>query len=109
MDLCRANAELKGAIDLISSGVFSRDDPTLFKPLVDSLLNRDEYMTLADYQSYMDCQARVSAACRNRKSWTTKSILTVARMGKFSSDRAVREYCEKIWHTAPLGKGSEDT
>jgi starch phosphorylase len=109
MDIYRANAELKGAIDLISSGLFSRDDVTLFKPLVDSLLNRDEYMILADYQSYIDCQERVSAAFRDGKNWTTKSMLTVARMGKFSSDRAVREYCEKIWHTAPLKKGSEDT
>jgi len=104
MELYRANAELKGVIDVISSGLFSRDDVTLFKPLVDSLLNRDEYMTLADYQSYVECHERVSAAFRDSKNWTTKSILTVARMGKFSSDRAVREYCEKIWHVEPVKK-----
>ncbi len=109
MDYYRANADLKGVIDLISSGLFSRDDVTLFKPMIDSLINRDEYMVLADYQSYIDCQDRVSATFRDRKNWTKMSILTVARMGKFSSDRAVREYCEKIWHVAPLKKGSDDT
>jgi starch phosphorylase len=108
MDFYRANADLKGAIDLISSGLFSRDDTTLFKPLIDSLLNRDEYMTLADYQSYVDCQKRVSTAYRDRKNWTRMSIITVARMGKFSSDRAVREYCEKIWHVVPLKQDSPD-
>jgi glycogen phosphorylase len=105
MDYYRNNADLKGVIDLISSGLFSRDDVTLFKPLIDSLINRDEYMILADYQSYIDCQDRVSAMFRDRKNWTKMSILTVARIGTFSSDRAVREYCEKIWHVAPLKKG----
>jgi len=77
--------------------------------LVDSLINRDEYMILADYQSYIDCQDQVSTMFRDRKNWTKMSILTVARIGTFSSDRAVREYCEKIWHVAPLKKGNDDT
>jgi glycogen phosphorylase len=109
MDYYRANAALKEVIDLISSGIFSRQDATLFKPLIDSLLSRDEHMILADFQSYLDCQDRVTAAFRNRKQWTQMSILTVARMGRFSSDRAVRDYCEKIWHVAPLKKEGKDT
>lgn len=108
MDFYRENAELRGAVDLISSGRFSRDDPTLFKPLIDSLLTRDEYMNFADYQSYIDCQERVSAAYKDRKNWTRMSILTVARMGRFSSDRAARDYCEKIWHVVSLKRNSED-
>ncbi len=96
-------------IDLISSGFFSQRDVTLFKPLIDSLLCRDEHMILADYQSYIDCQDRVSIAFKNQKKWTKMSILTVARMGKFSSDRSIREYNEKIWHAAPLKIDLENT
>lgn len=101
-DYYNANPELKEAIDLISSGFFSKTDVTLFKPLVDSLLCRDEHMILADYQSYFDCQDRISMAFRDQEKWTNMSILTVARMGKFSSDRSIREYNEKIWHATPL-------
>jgi starch phosphorylase len=97
-----ANPDLKEAIDLISSGFFSKSDVNLFKPLVDSLLCRDEHMILADYQSYIECHDRVSMAFKDQEAWTKMSILTVSRMGKFSSDRAIREYCEKIWHAAPL-------
>jgi glycogen phosphorylase len=96
------NLELKTAIDCIASGYFSNGNPNLFKPLVDSLLNWDEYMLLADYQSYIDCQERVSQAYRDRDYWTRMSILNVARIGKFSSDRAIREYCQDIWKVEPL-------
>ena len=108
-DCYNANTDLKEVIDLISSGFFFKEDATLFKPFIDSLLSRDEQMVLADYQSYIDCQDRVSTAFKDRKQWTKMSIITVARMGKFSSDRSIREYCEKIWHAAPLKKGSENT
>jgi glycogen phosphorylase len=96
------NPELKAAIDRIASGYFSNENPNLFKPLVDSLLNWDEYMLLADYQSYIDCQERVSQAYRDRDYWTRMSILNVARIGKFSSDRAIREYCQDIWQVEPV-------
>jgi starch phosphorylase len=66
-------------------------------PLLDSLLNHDEYLVLADYQSYIDCHDRVSRAFRDQRQWTTMSILNTARMGKFSSDRSIREYCDRIW------------
>jgi len=104
-----ANPHLKEAIDLISSGFFSKKDVNLFKPLVDSLLCRDEYMILADYQSYVDCQDQISTSFKDQKKWTKMSVLTVARMGKFSSDRSIREYNEKIWHAAPLKIDLENT
>jgi glycogen phosphorylase len=69
---------------------------------------KDEYMLLADYQSYIDCQERVSQAYQDRDRWTRMSILNVARIGKFSADRAVREYCEEIWQVAPLRIELED-
>ncbi|CAN1213316.1 Alpha-1,4 glucan phosphorylase [Tumidithrix helvetica PCC 7403] len=101
-DYYNANPELKLAIDRISSGFFSHGDPNLFKPLLDSLLYRDEYLLLADYQSYVECQDRVSLAYRDRESWTRMSILNVARMGKFSSDRSIRDYLQKIWKALPV-------
>jgi len=69
---------------------------------VDSLLYRDEYLLLADYPSYIECQDRVSEAFRNGKKWTEMSILNVARMGRFSSDRSIREYSERIWKVKQL-------
>jgi glycogen phosphorylase len=97
-----SNPELREAIDLIASGFFSNGDRDLFRPLVESLLNRDDYMLLADYQSYMDCQQRVSEAFHDRKNWTRMSILNSARVGRFSSDRSIREYCRDIWNVSPI-------
>lgn len=102
-----SNPELKEAIDAISSGFFSRKDTDLFKPLVDSLLRRDEHMVLADYQSYIECQDRVGKAFKDQGKWARMSVLTAARMGNFSSDRTTREYNEKIWHATPLIYGQE--
>jgi len=99
------DAELKEAIDQISGGFFAPENPDLFKPLVDSLLNRDEFMLLADYRSYVDCQQRVGSAYRDREHWTRMSILNVARMGHFSSDRSIREYCQRIWKAVPVPIG----
>jgi len=93
-----ANPRLGRVLDLIVSGVLSRGDATLFRPTLDELLNRDEYLLFADYDSYVDTQEQVDVAFADRESWTRKSILTVARMGRFSSDRAIREYCDQIWH-----------
>lgn len=96
------NIYLREAMDQIAEGTFSNGDSDLFRSLVDNLLSHDEYLLLADYQSYIDCQDRISDAFRNGKKWTEMSVLNVARMGKFSSDRAIREYCEKIWKTTPV-------
>ena len=100
--LYNSNTDLREILDALSSGEFSRGDRSLFEPLVNSLLNGDDYMLLADYQSYIDCQDRVSLAYKNPTEWTRMSILNVARIGKFSSDRSMREYCADIWRTWPV-------
>ena len=97
-----SNPELREAIDAIAGGAFSGGDSDTFRPLVDSLLDRDEYMLFADYQSYVDCQQRVDAAYRDRRAWTRLSILNSARVGRFSSDRSIRDYCRDIWHVQPI-------
>jgi starch phosphorylase len=97
-----SNAMLREVLDSLMSGEFSHGDRGLFEPLVGSLLNSDEYMLLADYQSYIDCQDRVSAAYKDQDAWTRMSILNVARIGKFSSDRSIRDYCAEIWKTWPV-------
>jgi starch phosphorylase len=89
-------------IDSLTNGEFSHGDRALFEPLVNSLLTRDDYMLLADYQSYIDCQDMVSLAYKNQEQWTRMSILNVARIGKFSSDRSIRDYCADIWKTWPV-------
>jgi glycogen phosphorylase len=93
---------LREVIDALTSGQFSKGDPGLFRPLVNSLLNRDEYMLFADFRSFLDAQNRVSQFYLDEEAWTRKSILNTARMGKFSSDRAIREYSANIWHTQPI-------
>ncbi len=97
-----SNAELREAIDLIGSGHFTNGDREVFRPLVDSLLTRDDYLLLADYQAYVDCQQRVSDAYRDQTAWTRMSILNCARVGRFSSDRSIRDYCRDIWHVSPM-------
>jgi starch phosphorylase len=104
----KSNPHLREVIDQIAAGVFSKGDRNLFMPLLDSLLNHDEYLVLADYQSYIDCQDRVSRAFRDQRQWTAMSILNTARMGTFSSDRSIREYCARIWHAKAVIDGREE-
>ncbi len=94
--------DLKEALDLISSGFFVHGDRDLFKPLVHSLLCHDEFLVLADYRSYVERQDEVGQIFRDEKRWTRMSILNTARMGKFSSDRAIREYCREVWRIRSL-------
>ena len=96
------NPVLRETIDQIASGVFSVGNRDLFKPIIDSLLSYDTYMVLADFQSYVECQYKVDKAFRDQEQWTRMSILNVARMGKFSSDRSIREYCADIWQAMPI-------
>jgi len=100
-DIYNGNPELKGVIDLIGSGLFSHGDRGVFQPLIDNLLQHDPYLLLADYAAYIACQEQVSAAYRDPVGWTRMSILNVARMGKFSSDRTIAEYCRDIWRVTP--------
>ncbi|MDJ0746038.1 MAG: glycogen/starch/alpha-glucan phosphorylase, partial [Xenococcaceae cyanobacterium MO_167.B27] len=101
-DYYENNSELKAVLDLITSGFFSYGDTDLFKPIVDNLLEEDPYLLLADYQSYIECQDKVGEAYKDRDNWTRMSILNVARMGKFSSDRSMREYCKDIWDVSAV-------
>ncbi len=96
------NPVLKAVIDRIAEGDFSHGNPDLFKPLIDSLMYHDTYMLFADYQSYVDCQDRVAQVYRDQEQWTRMSILNSARVGKFSSDRTIREYCADIWRVSPV-------
>jgi starch phosphorylase len=91
------NAKLREVIDFIASGALSGGDPNLFRPIVDNLIWHDPYLLLTDFQSYIDVQGKVSDLWRDTEAWTRMSILNVARMGKFSSDRSIRDYCEKVW------------
>jgi starch phosphorylase len=100
--LYNSNPELREVLDALVSGEFSHGDRTLFEPLVSGLLSGDPYMLLADYQAYIDCQDRVSQAYKDQQAWTRMSILNVARIGKFSSDRSIRDYCADIWKTWPV-------
>jgi starch phosphorylase len=93
---------LKETLDLIGSGHFSPSDRNLFKPLLDHLLYHDTYLLLADFAAYLEAQERVSQAYRDQEKWSRMSILNVARMGYFSSDRSIREYCEHIWKVKPV-------
>jgi glycogen phosphorylase len=97
-----SNPILREVVDSIASGQFSRGDRNLFKPLLDELLNSDPYLLFADYQSYVDCQDQVSAAFHDQEKWSRMSIYNVARMGRFSSDRAIQEYCRNIWNVNRL-------
>jgi starch phosphorylase len=97
-DYYEADPRLKEVIDQIASGFFSPDQPDLFQPLVNNLLGCDPYLLLADYASYVECQDQVSRAYRDPEAWTRMSILNTARAGYFSSDRAIRDYCDRIWH-----------
>ena len=97
-----ANPVLREVIDQIAAGAFSVGNNDLFQPIVNSLLDQDPYLVLADFQSYLECQYQVAKAFRDQEQWTRMSILNVARMGKFSSDRSIREYCANIWNAEPV-------
>jgi starch phosphorylase len=96
------NQELHQVLEMIGNGSFSPGERDLFKPIVDSLLHHDEYMLLADYGSYVACQEKVSLAYRDQATWTKKSILNVAQMGKFSTDRTIGDYARDIWGVKPV-------
>ncbi len=100
-DWYERDQELREAIDLIAGGYFSPSEPALFKPIVDSLMDRDFYLLFADYADYVRCQEEVAAAYSDRERWARMSILNVARIGKFSSDRTIAEYCRDIWGAVP--------
>jgi starch phosphorylase len=102
-DYYRNDPEIKTAIDMIKSNVFSLLEPGLFDPIVRSLLDyNDYYMLLADLKSYCEAQDRVDATYRDREKWNRMSLVNIARSGRFSSDRAILEYAKNIWHVSPV-------
>lgn len=89
-------------LNLIRDGYFSHGDLDLFKPLLDHLIYSDEYFVLADYNSYLRCQETVSGVWKDKAKWARMSIINTARMGYFSSDRSIEEYCDRIWKVRPI-------
>jgi starch phosphorylase len=100
--LVENDPELRHALDLIDSGLFAHGDRQLFAPLTGKLRGQDPFLVCADYRAYLDCQDKVGEAYGDTEHWTRMSILNVARIGKFSSDRAIREYAEAIWRVRPV-------
>ena len=107
-DYYENNKDLKRVIDMISSNYFNENEPGIFDPLIEELMNHDYYCLFADYQSYIDKQKEVSRLFRDTEEWTKKSILNVARIGKFSSDRSIQEYSQKVWNIKPIKVNQEE-
>ncbi|OLL31760.1 glycogen phosphorylase [Burkholderia sp. SRS-W-2-2016] len=98
-DYLQRSDALRDALEQIAQGRFSRGDKDMFRPLLDNLVHHDPFLVLADFAAYVECQERVSDAWRDARQWTRMSIMNTARSGKFSSDRAIAEYCARIWNT----------
>ncbi|MFC1830939.1 glycogen/starch/alpha-glucan phosphorylase [Thermodesulfobacteriota bacterium] len=98
VQICRENDDIALIMEALSSGTFSHGDRNLFQPLIDSLMSpHDQYLLIRDLESYIDCQNRVNEAYLEPQLWTRMAILNVARMGKFSTDRTIRQYANEIW------------
>lgn len=105
-DYIAESGELTAVLGLIADGRFSRGDTEVFAPLIANLTDHDPFLVLADYADYLRAQREVDATWRDTESWTRKSILNSAHSGKFSSDRAIAEYCDDIWNITPVPIGS---
>jgi starch phosphorylase len=100
--LYQSNERLRKVLDFIAGGALCPTQPDAYSPLLNALLDQgDQYMLLADFASYVECQERVEATYADQEQWTRMSILNVAHMGRFSSDRTIREYAEEIWGATP--------
>jgi starch phosphorylase len=99
-DVARRDPELNSVLELIASGQLAHGHAERYAPLVRSLLDHDEYLVLADYRAYITAQERVSHDFGDRDAWTRRTIETIARMGHFSSDRSIDDYCRRIWHVS---------
>ncbi|HEY9265670.1 MAG TPA: glycogen/starch/alpha-glucan phosphorylase, partial [Mycobacterium sp.] len=94
--------ELAAVLELLARGEFTHGDTEVLRPVVDNLLHHDAFLALADYRSYVDCQDEVSRVWLNGDTWSRMSIRNTARSGIFSSDRAIKEYCDEIWGVGPM-------
>lgn len=97
-----SNPRIKEVIDILQTDYFCRHESGIFKPIIDSLMEVDYYCLFADFDSYLDAQQKVSDLYADPVAWTKKSILNVARIGKFSSDRSIMDYAQKIWGIQPM-------
>jgi starch phosphorylase len=97
-----SDPELAAVLELIARGEFTQGDTEVLRPIVDNLLHHDPFLVLADYRAYVDCQDEVSRVWLDRDAWSRMSIRNTARSGKFSSDRAIRQYCDEIWGVGPM-------
>jgi starch phosphorylase len=107
-ELYENDPALRDVIAALADGTFSHGDVSLFRPIVDSLLGQDPWLLLADFRSYVECQAEVERAYLDPERWTRMSILNTARMGRFSSDRSIADYCREVWHVEPVPIELED-
>jgi starch phosphorylase len=97
------NDELKKAIDQIRDGFFNPDEPGIFDPIIEALLHKGDYfLVLADYEDYLKKQEEVEKLYRDQDEWNKKAIYNTARVGKFSSDRTIRDYADEIWDIKPV-------
>ena len=93
-----SNHELHKIIEMIKNDYFNKSEPGIFEPIVNELLNRDYYFVMADFESYVQAHLLAESTYLDTDSWTRKSIINVANMEKFSSDRAIRKYARDIWN-----------
>jgi starch phosphorylase len=101
-ELYETDPVLHEVIDTLADGTFSRGDTSLFRPIVDSLLGYDPWLLLADFRAYVECQAEVERAYLDPERWARMSVLNTARMGRFSSDRSIADYCREVWRVEPV-------
>jgi starch phosphorylase len=101
--ICDGSPEIALALNMIERGYFHPQQPQIYVPIVESLLKHgDHYMVIADFESYLKCQANIDATWSDQHRWTKHAILNVAQMGEFSADRMAREYSSRIWHAEPI-------
>lgn len=101
-DYYNKSEALRKIIDLINSDFFSSQESKIFKPVIDFFFSDDRYMVFADFDSYVQCHKRVCETYKDQNRWTEMSILNVANMGKFSSDRTIQQYADEIWDVKPV-------
>jgi len=99
------NPRVKNVLDLVGSGFFNPQEPQRYRDLIDSLIYNDHYLLLADFDAYTACQELVGKTYQDVPTWTQMSIANTAKVGKFSSDRTIREYATQIWNVHPLLHG----
>ena len=97
MDIYNSNPKVKKVLDQLVDGTYSNGDKELFRDLYDSLVMKDVYFTLKDFDSYADAQKRVNKAYKDKANWAKMVMLNTACAGKFSSDRTIEEYAQEIW------------